>query len=206
MKLFDAGKIISSSLGHGPWPCRFLSLFLWKSDWLSVPSGSFHGSHGMGIVIGIVTSAAVMLWCSLSRRSLRRLRDASRPSYCPCEPRPLWFAGGAGVGSVGTWHRHSRDWLLHAYVLVVLRCVSARYRGQPHDPALCLGGKLFCENFLRVVYRRGGNLGYFRYPDERLLGTASCPSASTRSHFAHGVELFLRQSCELCPWARKFLA
>lgn len=26
----------------------------------------------MGIVIGIVTSAAVMLWCSLSRQSLRR--------------------------------------------------------------------------------------------------------------------------------------
>ena len=202
MKLFDAGKIISSSLGMAV-AMSLSSLFLWKSDWLSVPSGSFHGSHGMGIVIGIVTSAAVMLWCSLSRQSLR---DASSPSYCPCEPRRLWFAGGAGVGSVGTWHRHSRDRLLHAYVLVVLRCVSARYRGQPHDPALCLGGKLFCENFLRVVYRSGGNLGYFRYPDERLLGTASCPSASTRSRFAHGVELFLRQSCELCPWARKFLA
>lgn len=146
MKLFDAGKIISSSLGMAV-AMSLSSLFLWKSDWLSVPSGSFHGSHGMGIVIGIVTSAAVMLWCSLSRRSLRALRDASRPSYCPCEPRPLWFAGGAGVGSVGTWHRHSRDWLLHAYVLVVLRCVSARYRGQPHDPALCLGGKLFVRTF-----------------------------------------------------------
>ena len=71
MKLFDAGKIISSSLGMAV-AMSLSSLFLWKSDWLSVPSGSFHGSHGMGIVIGIVTSAAVMLWCSLSRRSLRR--------------------------------------------------------------------------------------------------------------------------------------
>lgn len=71
MKLFDAGKIISSSLGMAV-AMSLSSLFLWKSDWLSVPSDSFHGSHGMGIVIGIVTSAAVMLWCSLSRRSLRR--------------------------------------------------------------------------------------------------------------------------------------
>ncbi len=71
MKLFDAGKIISSSLGMAV-SMSLSSLFLWKSDWLSVPSGSFHGSHGMGIVIGVVVSAAVMLWCPLSRQSLRR--------------------------------------------------------------------------------------------------------------------------------------
>ena len=76
MKLFDAGKIISSSLGMAV-AMSLSSLFLWKSDWLSVPSGSFHGSHGMGIVIGIVTSAAVMLWCSLSRRSLRRVTTST---------------------------------------------------------------------------------------------------------------------------------
>ena len=208
MKLFDAGKIISSSLGMAV-AMSLSSLFLWKSDWLSVPSGSFHGSHGMGIVIGIVTSAAVMLWCSLSRRSLRRFGMQVVPpialaslvlSGLPVVQGSAQWVLGIAIPVIGSYT------LMFSYVLVVLRCVSARYRGQPHDPALCLGGKLFCENFLRVVYRRGGNLGYFRYPDERLLGTASCPSASTRSHFAHGVELFLRQSCELCPWARKFLA
>ncbi|WP_417177743.1 helix-turn-helix transcriptional regulator [Adlercreutzia equolifaciens] len=70
MKLFDVGKVVSSSIGMAA-AMSLSSLFLWKSDWLSVPSGAFYGSHGVGIAIGVVVSAVAMLWCTLSRRSLR---------------------------------------------------------------------------------------------------------------------------------------
>ena len=201
MKLFDAGKIISSSLGMAV-AMSLSSLFLWKSDWLSVPSGSFHGSHGMGIVIGIVTSAAVMLWCSLSRQSLRRFGMQVVP---PIALASLVVSGLPVVQGSAQWVLGIAIPVIGSYTLmfswfyvVSLRDIEGSLMPTPRF--------LTRANFLRVVYRSGGNLGYFRYPDERLLGTASCPSASTRSRFAHGVELFLRQSCELCPWARKFLA
>lgn len=205
MKLFDAGKIISSSLGMAV-AMSLSSLFLWKSDWLSVPSGSFHGSHGMGIVIGIVTSAAVMLWCSLSRQSLRRFGMQVVP---PIALASLVVSGLPVVQGSAQWVLGIAIPVIGSYTLMFswFYVVSLRdIEGSLMTLLFAWVVSFFCENFLRVVYRSGGNLGYFRYPDERLLGTASCPSASTRSRFAHGVELFLRQSCELCPWARKFLA
>lgn len=38
VKLFDVGKVVSSSIGMAA-AMSLSSLFLWKSDWLSVPSG-----------------------------------------------------------------------------------------------------------------------------------------------------------------------
>lgn len=82
MKLFDAGKIISSSLGHGPWPCRFRRSFYgrvtgFRSFWF-LSRLPWHGDRhrhcderGGDVVVFSVAAIAAAL------------RDASSPLLLP---------------------------------------------------------------------------------------------------------------------------
>lgn len=58
------------------------SLFLWKSNWLAAPAGFLHGFHGTGVVVGVAVSVAVLLWCLVSRSSLRKLGVLVVPAIC----------------------------------------------------------------------------------------------------------------------------
>ena len=194
MKLFDVGKVVSSSIGMAA-AMSLSSLFLWKSDWLSVPSGAFYGSHGVGIAIGVVVSAVAMLWCTLSRRSLRHFGMG----VVPCVALASLLVSGLPMVE-GTAHRDSRCGLLCACILVVLRYIVARYRGQFDDAALGMGGELFRKDVLRILYGRGGDAGDFNGPYGRQLDIASraeppdrpCSFADNRVSYIHGLGSFWR--------------
>lgn len=117
-------------------------------------------------------------------------RDGRGSLRRPCELARVRPADGGGDGSVGARHRDSRCGLLCACILVVLRYIVARYRGQFDDAALGMGGELFRKDVLRILYGRGGDAGDFNGPYGRQLDIASRAEPPDRPCLADGDVLF----------------
>lgn len=79
MKLSNAAGLIASSLGMAI-AMSLSSLFLWKSNWLVVPDGSFYDSHGISLSIGVVASALVFVGCCACRKGLHVLIERVVPA------------------------------------------------------------------------------------------------------------------------------
>lgn len=105
---------------------------------------------------------------------------------------------------MGTWHRIPVIGSYIAYVLVVLRCVSARYRGQPHDPALCLGGKLFVRTFFESFTGAAVTLAISATLMSVCWGLLLVQARQLDLTSPMALSSFSANRDELCPWARKF--
>ena len=189
MKLFDVGKVVSSSIGMAA-AMSLSSLFLWKSDWLSVPSGAFYGSHGVGIAIGVVVSAVAMLWCTLSRRSLRHFGMGVVPCVALAS---LLVSGLPMVEGTAQWVLGIAIPVAGSYALVFswLYVISLRdIEVSLMALLLAWGGELFRKDVLRILYGRGGDAGDFNGPYGRQLDIASRAEPPDRPCLADGDVLF----------------
>lgn len=92
-RMVDTGDVARTSLGMAL-AMSLSSLVLWKSSWLLFPVGSAYGTHGLGVLIGVVVCAGALAWSYVSPRTLNGFAGFLYP--------PLMIACVLGSYLVGT--------------------------------------------------------------------------------------------------------